>query len=121
MEDSKLSVTDVARVAHEVQRTYCMTQGDNSETPWESQSEYWKEKAQEIVREYVTDPNAGINTRHDAWYKSKVAEGWTYGDDLDVAAKKSTRIMPWHFLPAEEQMRDMVFFGVVNALKVYLK
>ena len=43
---------------------------------------------------------------HEAWGESRVAEGWTYGENRDNAAKTTPCLVPYDQLPETEKEYD---------------
>ncbi len=43
---------------------------------------------------------------HEVWAAGRIAEGWTYGDIKDAAAKKTPCLVPYAALPESEKNFD---------------
>lgn len=43
---------------------------------------------------------------HEIWMAGRIAEGWTYGEHIDEAAKKTPLLVPYSQLPESEKEYD---------------
>lgn len=116
MEESK-KVLDIAKVAHEVNRAYCQSLGDNSQVPWAEAPEWQKESTVVGVRLHLEDEGAGPEASHISWSEFKKAEGWKYGAVKDADKKEHPCLAPFTQLPKEQQAKDFIFRAVVHSLK----
>lgn len=108
--------TEIARVAHEVNRAYCTAMGDNSQPAWEDAPQWQKDSALLGVDLHLSGDH-GPEASHESWMAQKVADGWVYGETKDPEAKTHPCIVPFADLPKEQQAKDFLFRGVVHALK----
>ena len=106
----------IARVAHEVNRTYCMSLGDYSQPLWEDAPQWQQDSAVAGVEMHLADPTAGPESSHKAWMRKKVNEGWVYGDAKDPEKKTHPCIKPFGDLPQEQRAKDYIFMGIVRAI-----
>jgi len=51
--------------------------------------------------------------------EGKVDSGWVYGEVKDVEKKTHPCIVPYEQLPVEQQSKDYIFKGIVDAYKKY--
>ena len=56
---------------------------------------------------------------HDIWAEGRIAEGWTYGDVKDAAAKVTPLLIPYSELPEREKEFDRN--TALETLKVVVK
>jgi len=112
----KLSVEEIARVCHEVNRAYCQSQGDNTQLPWEQAPEWAKKSAIVGVNLHITNPDAGPKASHESWFAQKDADGWVYGPEKLPEFKQHPCMVPFEDLPLAQQAKDYIFRGVVRAL-----
>ena len=103
------SITEIAEIADETNRTYCQTIGDYSQVGWDF-CEQWQrlsalDGVRAIERGIVTKPEQS----HENWMKLKEDEGWVYG-------KEHPYMVPFEELPHEQQMKDHLFFAIVTTL-----
>ena len=115
-----MTVEQIAEVAHETNRAYCRTIGDNSQPCWTESPDWQKTSAINGVKFHIENPDAGYSASHESWLKEKYADGWTYGEVKDPGKKEHPCCMPYRDLPAEQKVKDALFIGVVRAMKVLL-
>lgn len=103
----------IAELVHEVLRAYCASIGDMSQEPWHEAPNEKKESTRAGVRAIlngeVTDPGGS----HAAWTREKIEAGWSWGPQKDPIAKTHPCIVPFHDLPENQRMKDILFFNVV--------
>jgi hypothetical protein len=107
----------IARVAHEVNRAYCASLGDNSQSAWADAPEWQKDSAINGVRMHLANPDATPEDSHIAWLSEKEAAGWKWGPVKDAEKKEHPCFTDYANLPAEQRAKDYLFRGVVHALK----
>ncbi len=110
----------MAQVAHETNRAYCRTIGDNSQPTWEDAPGWQKDSAVNGVEFHLDNPEAGCSASHESWLKEKESDGWKYGEVKDAEKKEHPCFVPYNELPDEQKVKDALFVGVVRALKVLL-
>lgn len=108
--------TQIARIAHEVNRAYCAALGDLSQKPWEEAPDWQRQSAIAGVRFLIDNPNAGPDASHKAWLAHKEAEGWKYGPVKDEAKKEHPCFTSYENLPEWQRVKDYLFGGVVRVL-----
>jgi len=116
-----MNITKIAQVAHETNRAYCHTIGDDSQPSWEDAPDWQKTSAINGVHFHLSNPDAGCSGSHENWLKEKLADGWKYGEVKDPEKKEHPCCVPYKELPIKQRVIDALFFGVVQALKVLLK
>ena len=109
-------VESIARVAHEVNRAYCLSMGDESQLPWEDAPEWQQKSARNGVRMHLSSPDITPAESHAAWLKEKLDDGWTYGAVKDVEKKTHPCCVPFEKLKKEDVAKDYLFRAVVKAL-----
>ncbi len=113
-----MTVHDIARVAHEVNRSYCQALGDDSQAPWDQAPEWQRVSAVKGVMFHLA--NAGTDDSHKEWLREKEAEGWCWGPDKRPDLKQHPCFMAYDLLPTEQKAKDFLFRGVVHALRSYV-
>lgn len=106
----------VARACHEANRAYCIALGDDSQEPWPRAPEWQKASAIEGVKKIMSGEITEPHQSHESWMAHKLAEGWVYGKRKDAEAKTHPCLVPFGELPAEQQAKDIIFYGVAKAL-----
>lgn len=107
----------IARICHEVNRAYCASLGDTSQSAWADAPQWQKDSALVGVQMHLTNPNAGPDDSHKSWLAQKVAEGWVYGPIKDPVTKQHPCMVAYEELPQEQRAKDFLFRGVVHALR----
>lgn len=106
----------IARVAHEINRAYCESLGDDSQVPWREAPQWQKDSAIEGVRMHLSNPQATPEDSHKRWLAKKEADGWVWGEVKDADAKTHPCMVPFDQLPQAQQSKDYIFRAVVHAL-----
>jgi hypothetical protein len=111
----------IARTAHELNRSYCLSILDDSHVSWEEAPEWQRMSVMDgvaaIMNGQVTSPDGS----HANWLRGKTEEGWTYGPVKDPAKKEHPCMVPLGDLPEEQKRKDVLFFTLVSALAEALR
>lgn len=110
-----MKIEDIAAIAHETNRIYCISVGDYSQPHWENAPEWQRTSAIRGV-ENILYNNATPEESHACWLSVKKADGWIYGPNKDVNKKEHPCMVPYNELPAEQKKKDHIFGAVVKAL-----
>lgn len=111
-----MTPNQIAKVAHEVNRSYCQAFGDNSQPTWEDAPDWQKSSAINGVNFHLANPDAGPDHSHNEWLKEKRETGWKYGPVKDPEAKEHPCFVSYEELPPEQKAKDFLFRGVVHVL-----
>lgn len=107
----------IAHIVHEANRAYCRTLGDYTQAAWDDAPEWQKSSAmlgvEAILNGTVTKPEQS----HEGWLAEKTRTGWTYGLVKDAEKKEHPCFVPYNQLPPEQQVKDAIFFAIVNVCK----
>lgn len=112
----KASNESIARAAHEVNRAYCKSIGDESHKPWDEAPQWQRDSAVNGVKFLIENPEAVPEDSHKNWAKEKLAAGWIYGPVKDEADKRHPRLVPYKRLPKKQRTKDDLFLATVRAL-----
>ena len=112
----KVHPEEVARVAHEINRAYCQSLGDDTQPAWQDAPEWQKDSAINGVKFHRLNPLATPENSHENWLKQKESEGWVYGEKKDPEKKEHPCMRPYSELPAEQRAKDYLFRAVVHLL-----
>lgn len=115
-----MTLEQVAQVAHEINKAYCESIGDNSQTDWESAPDWQKVSAIHGVDFILNNPDATPSLSHEVWFREKLDAGWSYGPVKDVEKKEHPCMVPYALLPAEQRVKDYLFGQVVRSLKQHI-
>ena len=92
-----MDIVNIARVAHEVNKAYCESQGDFSQLIWEEAPEWQRDSAIAGVELHMAS-NVGPEISHENWRKHKLADGWVYGPVKDPEKKRHPCMVPFEEL-----------------------
>ena len=112
--DLVLGYEACARAAHEVNRAWCILNGDNSQVAWELAPQWQRDSAIRGVMG-VLDGNTP-EQQHEAWSADKYADGWIYGPIKDANAKTHPCLVPYGDLPEVQRAKDGLFVATVKAM-----
>lgn len=111
-----VTVIAIAKVCHAANKAYCEAFGDFSQRSWEDAPDWQRQSAIKGVEFKIANPNAGDDAQHNSWLQEKVDAGWVYGEVKDAEKKTHPCIVPFKWLPLEQQKKDKLFGAIVNAL-----
>lgn len=109
-------IEEIARAAHEINRSWCAIIGDPAQPAWEDAPEWQRQSAISGVLFHLANPEAGPADSHDSWLREKARDGWTWGPAKDVDAKRHPCFLPYEQLPATQRAKDAFFCAVVRAM-----
>lgn len=109
-----LTLNDIARTCHEVNRVYCEANGDFSQAGFDEAPDWQRDSA----LKGVTAALSGVTDEelHALWCDEKHQAGWVYGDVKDADAKTHPCLVPYAELPTFQKVKDTLFRTVVLAL-----
>lgn len=107
---------DIAEIAHNINRAYCLAMGDNSQPLWSEAPDWQKDSAKLGVDFHLANPEAGPEASHDSWRDQKIKDGWTFGEKKDPEKKQHPCMVKFSELPKEQQAKDWLFREVVHSL-----
>lgn len=107
----------IAIVCHEANKAWCFVNADKSQKSWNDAEEWQRESAVEGVLFRFDNPDAAEDAQHNAWMKSKVDDGWKYGEEKNAELKTHPCIVPFNELPEFQQKKDKLFCAIVDGLK----
>jgi hypothetical protein len=111
-----METTQIARIAHEINRAYCASIGDNSQPAWEDAPDWQKDSAVKGVELHLANELTPEQS-HEAWTAHKLAEGWKYGPVKDSEVKEHPCMVPYNELPLEQRTKDYLFKAVIHSTK----
>lgn len=110
-----MTIEQIARVAHSVNRAYCMGLGDTSQPYWENAPQWQRDSAINGVRFHLADERTPEES-HNCWLAEKAEAGWVYGPVKDTDKKEHPCFVSYAELPQEQRIKDYLFKAVVEAL-----
>lgn len=113
----KLSVEEIAMLAHSVNKAYCISIGDYSQPEWELAPDWQRNSAIAGVNAHI---DSGLKMlpedSHTSWFKQKQEEGWTYGPVKDAEHKYHPCMVAYENLPVTQKTKDYLFREIVHTL-----
>lgn len=116
-----MNIEEIARVCHEVNRSYCQALGDMSQPAWDDAPEWQRSSAINGVGFHLANPNAGPDNSHNEWLKEKQATGWKFGPVKDADKKEHPCFVSYDELPTDQKAKDYLFRGLVHALAAHVE
>ena len=111
-----MRVEDIARIAYETNRAYCVTLGDMSQNPWDKAFQWQKDSVISGVKFHRDNSNITPEDSHQNWYNEKMQAGWVYGPVKDPETKQHPCMVSYRDLPDDQKIKDHLFSSVVEAL-----
>lgn len=112
----KLTVEEIAKVAHEVNRAYCLSLGDASQPEWTAAPDWQRTSAIKGVEFHIANPHSKPSDSHESWLSEKRAAGWKYGPVKNAETKEHPCFLPYGELPPEQKAKDYLFLAVAKTL-----
>lgn len=113
-----LSYSDIARIAHEANRAYCVVLGDALQGQWDEAPIWQKDSARNGVKAIAERLVNSPEQSHQSWMREKIANGWKYGEIKDPEAKTHPCLIPYDELPRAQRVKDHLFWAVVTTLLI---
>ena len=120
VKQTQMNKEQVAKVAHEMNKAFCESIGDNSQPNWDDAPQWQKDSALLGVQFHLGNPDASPSASHDSWLKQKEQDGWKYGEIKDPEKKEHPCFVSYHQLPVEQRSKDYIFKQVIHSLKPYI-
>lgn len=115
---TEAAIETCAHAAHEMNRVYCLSHGDDTQVPWEEAPDWQKESC--IKVRGVLAGN-GPAESHASWLVEKKATGWKYGPVKDADKKEHPCMLPYEELPEFQRRKDELFVATVKAIAAAMK
>ncbi|WP_203368656.1 RyR domain-containing protein [Cysteiniphilum marinum] len=115
--NSQSKTGKIAKIAHEINKSYCEALGDTSQPTWEDAPQWQKDSVMNGVNFHLNNPNLTPEQNHKNWLDLKINDGWTYGKEKDVENKKHPCVLPYEELPKDQRLKNVIFRQVVVCLK----
>lgn len=111
-----MDIQEIARVAHEVNRAYCLATGETGIPMWQHAPDWQREGVVNGVEFYLAHLDATPEQSHENWLAHKQALGWRYGSAKDAELKEHPCMVPYGQLSDLQRAKDQIFLAVVRAL-----
>lgn len=112
----KLSVEEIARIAHEANRELQRIQND----PTIPVAGYWDEIGTEL-QDSICIGVMGVlmgnspQQSHELWIDTKKSQGWVHGPVKSETHKTHPLLVPYNELDESAQLKDALFSAIVKA------
>lgn len=116
LEGFNTMVTAIARAAHEANRAYCISIGDDSQVSWDDAPEWQQASSRNGVHLLLANPDTTSEELHESWVREKVADGWVPGDVKDAEAKTHPCLVPYSQLSLEQRIKDSLYGAVCKSM-----
>jgi hypothetical protein len=116
-----MNIENIAKIAHEANKAYCQTIGDNSQPAWEDAPEWQRTSAVNGVKFHLDHPDSQPEDSHWSWLEVKKADGWKYGPVKDPEKKEHPCYVPYAELPEAQRIKDYIFTGIVKSTTQFLE
>ena len=110
-------IKQIAKLAHEINAAYCLSQGDDSQPSWEEAPDWQKGSAINGVIYHLQNPNAKPSDSHESWLEEKRQNGWKYGKVKNPETKEHPCFVPYEQLPPGQKAKDYLFKQVVDSMR----
>jgi hypothetical protein len=114
-----MRIEQAAKIAHEVNRAFCLRLGDTSQPSWESAPDWQKKSAINGITLHWEAQRKGQelspSALHESWFEEKKRDGWKYGAVKNPVTKEHPCFVPYEQLPADQQTKDYLFGAVARA------
>lgn len=114
-----MNIAQIARIAHETNRAYCASIGDDSQPTWDAAPQWQRDSAIKGVQFHLDCHANGLtpspSSSHDSWLEEKRAAGWTFGPVKDAEKKQHPCFVPYDELPMDQRLKDYLFGAIVAA------
>lgn len=114
MFESNPVIAFAARFAHEINRAYCVSIGDESHVPWERAPDWQRNSCMLGMEARFLHPSMTPEESHYNWCTHKFSEGWRYGEKKDPELKTHPALVPYTDLPQEQRTKDFLFKAVAD-------
>ena len=113
---NEINIELIAKICHNVNKSYCESHNDFSQLAWEDAPEWQKSSAINGVEFHLTN-DVTPEMSHENWLKQKLEEGWVYGKEKNAELKTHPCIKRYDELPKFQRTKDALFKAVVDSFK----
>jgi len=106
----------IAKIAHNMNKAYCESIGDNSQVSWFEADEHIKNLTISGVESIMSNYHITPEELHGNWVKYKKKAGYNFGKVKDVVKKTHPDILPFNELQQEQKNKYYLFIAVVRQL-----
>jgi hypothetical protein len=114
--ESKISVDNIAWIAHEVECMYCVVVGKPVGAGWGYLDKSSIKDLKEGIKFIAKHPEITPKVAHTVWVEKMEKEGWKYGEKADLEAKVHPDLAEYDLLPSWLRMRDQLVSVTIKTL-----
>ncbi len=111
-----LTIEQIAKICHGVNRLYCEEIGDHTQPKWENAPDWQVESAINGVSAIILKSDSKPSDSHENWLKEKQSGGWVYGEVKDPKKKTHPCMVLCEELSKEQRLRDSLFLSTAKTL-----
>jgi hypothetical protein len=116
-----MTILELAKVAHEMNRVYCQLSGDDSVQPWDKATDTQRKGMIFGVVHQLKMPGADTTSLHRGLFKALSDNGWRFGDKIDHVKGTHPGCLPFQEMSPEYKARTLLFTTLVEQMKPFLK
>jgi hypothetical protein len=113
------NVDQISQVAHEANRAFCQSVGDDSQKPWAEAPQWAKDSTLNTVQFHLDQLSKGEpldpSHSHATWLEERRAAGWVLGPVKDTVKKTHPSLVAFDQLSPPEKVKDYLQAAVVKA------
>lgn len=110
------NVKQIAKVAYEVVRAYCESQGDFTVDEWNRADKRIREETVLKVEMIIDNMAWSADHAHEVWMDMMIDNGWIHGDVVDWTKLQHPHIAPYECLPEIYRATLEIFWATVKEL-----
>lgn len=116
-----MTIKSLAKLTHELNRSYCQTIGDMTQPIWECAPGWQRQSAIQGIEYALANPKVTPQQMHENWCQEKVKAGWKYGQVKHEFKKEHPCLVDYSRLPESQKVKDTLFLALVRAVEPYIE
>lgn len=104
---------EIAKVTHQANQALREILGEEGNNPSWDDASYDQRESVRIGVVGIMEGNTPEQS-HQLWLDTKAAQGWTYGEVKDEAAKTHPCFVPYDELPPEQKLKYHLFSAIIK-------
>jgi len=116
-----MTIEQIAQICHNLINKFNAVTRLDLPMEWEDLPDEEKNLYIGGVKYHLNHPFKTAEEAHEYWVRTKLADGWVWGEERSGYAKTHPSLVPFNKLPISEQIKDTLFIHTVNDLQPLLK